>query len=131
MATPSRPRSAGSRPTPIAARLLAAAAGVVLFFGIASIIDPSHAPANSRGTFTATPPGPGDLRDGLLCTLVGPLYTVEIFAGDPDPVYSVYDAAGNQLADRAPKDEIYRIDPSLDPDSMMGPAVGLVDPNDF
>lgn len=131
MANSSRPRSVGSRPTPIAARLLAAAGGVVLFFGIASIIDPSHAPADSGIALTASPTALDDLREGLLCTLVGPNYTVEVFTGDPDPVYSVYDAAGNQLADRAPKDEIYRIDPSLDPDSMMGPAVGLVDPVDF
>ena len=131
MATSSRPRSVGSRPTPLAARLLAAAGGVVLFFGVASIIDPSRAPANSGTPSIATPAGQGALRDGLLCTLVGPNYTVEVFAGDPDPVYSVYDAAGNQLADRAPKEEIYRIDPSLDPDSMMGPAIGLVDPVDF
>jgi hypothetical protein len=142
---PSNPPTGGPRRTPrtrstprsLPARLLAGLGAVVLFFGVASIIEPTDSPANSfrqphgsRGSGT-TIGTPSPAQAGLLGTLIGAMYTVEIFSGDPEPVYTVYDQAGNLLIDRATKEEVYRIDPSLDVDSMLGPAVGMVEHADF
>jgi len=120
------------------ARVLAALGGVVAFLGIASLIEPSrvpaafewpdHEPATSGGHTAGSTRGHASLEHGtLLLTLVGGDYTIEVYAGNPEPVFSVYDLAGNLVADRIPKDEIYRIDPVLDVDSMMGSAMGLVE----
>jgi hypothetical protein len=130
---PRTPSAARSLP----ARLLALAGAVVLFFGVASIIEPTDSPAHSiRETTGSRGSGgtsrmPATTQAGLLGTLIGAMYTVEIFSGDPDPLYTVYDQAGNLLIDRATKEEVYRIDPSLDVDSMLGPAVGMVDHAEF
>ncbi len=123
------------------ARVLAALGGVVAFLGIASLIEPSHVPAafewhpNSSATTglnrTGSTPGVSPAHGSLLLTLVGVSYTVEVYSGNPDPVFTVIDTAGNIVADRIPKDEIYRIDPQLDVDSMMGSAMGLVEDCDF
>lgn len=134
---PHRSRTPRSRLHTYTTRALTALGAGVLFFGVASIIEPTDSPAFSTQHFTQSTPGmlgysrSESQQAGLLGTLIGAMYTVEIFAGTPEPLYTVYDAAGNTLVERAPKDEIYRIDPALDVDSMMGPAIGLVDHPDF
>ena len=131
-------RHASSAP----ARVLAALGGVVAFLGIASLIEPSNVPAaafdwprqspNSPTGSTPSPTSDAQPSEGvLLVTLVGGDYTVEVYAGNPEPVYTVYDAAGYRVADRLPKSDVYRIDPALDIDSMMGSAMGLVEDSDF
>ncbi len=132
-------RATGRRASNAPARVLAALGGVVAFLGIASLIEPSHVPAAFDWPTAPAPAktgahahkGTSQAHGTVLLTLVGGAYTVEVFAGDPEPVFTIYDGAGNRIADRIPKDEVYRLDPLLDVDSMMGSAMGLAEDTDF
>lgn len=63
--------------------------------------------------------------------LESPEYRVEIFATAAGPRYDVYDASGVLVARRAEREDLYRIDPALDPAGTMGTPIGLVTDGDL
>jgi hypothetical protein len=94
-------------------RVIAAVGFVVTFFVVASVIDPGSSTATSPGEaplLIEEQPTPGV----LMGVLQGQNYTVQIFAGADEPLYTVFDIAGRTVATGITQDELYRIDPELD-----------------
>jgi hypothetical protein len=107
-------------------RALCVIAAVGGFLAVASVISPSSTTAMTSGGRPATTnelPSLGQLH--------GARYTVEMFAGpDGVPLYTVTDDDGTVLVRQVPKEDLYQIDPDLDPDTWIATQHADVDIDD-
>lgn len=121
------PNSTPRRRTNPIVRTLAAAGLILAFVLLASYIRPSDTTADP--TLRSVP----DDGAASLGWLESADYRVEIFLTSEGTRYDVYDAIGDPIVFRATREEMYRIDPALDPDAMVGQSpIGIVtDDDDF
>lgn len=114
-------------------RSLAALGLIVTFIAVASYVRPQDS--------TADPMSPRELRTirapqaktegASLGWLESPEFRVEMLATDMGPRYDVYDAEGVLIAPGLNADELYQLDPSLDPTNAISTPMGLVTDDDF
>ena len=116
-----------------AGRNLAFALGAfVLFFGVASLVKPPPRSASASGGGLPRPSGSAlaQLSDHaepgrLLGTLEGREYAVRCYASPLGPRYSVLTLDGRLLGSDLPADEVYRVFPGVDLESMrLEPGAG-------
>ena len=89
-------------PTPLF-RSLAALGFVIMFFLVASLIEPGPGVAATGGGSPLEAAQPVSLG-----SMIGPQYSAYILDTPDGPRYTVYDAEGNVLVHRAAADEVYR-----------------------
>ena len=110
-------------------RSLAALGLVVAFLAAASYFRPPDSSAIPMGPTRAIPSetdaGQG-ARGSSIGWLESPDYRVQVFATEHGPRYDVYDASGRLIGGSLEADELYAIDPLLDPDNMLTTPMGLV-----
>ncbi len=124
-----RPRSR-SRVRPLA-RTLVAIGLMLAFVVLTSYIRPSDTTAQPGAAIPPADTPPADTPATSVGWLHSADYLVEILLTEHGTRYDVYDAYGDPIMRRATREEMYHIDPVLDPDSMLGQTpMGLVTDDD-
>ncbi len=111
------------------------------FFLVASIINPDKSRAADGNNPADLDNGPRfthhldsdqpDAQTTLLGTLLGTIYTVEIHGTDRGIRYTVIDDAGKVLIELATPEDVQRVAPDLDLESLRANQIGEVDTNDY